>query len=108
MTGNPLLDVFVAAGIIAGGLGLIGLTIKGARHLWRLLRMLDEFLDDWRGVEPRPGVPERPGVMARLARIEEQQATVEHELTTNNGSSLKDAVQRVEKKLTTHLDSLED
>jgi len=103
-----VLDVFAAAGIIAGGLGLIGLTVKGGRHLWRLGRMLGEFLDDWFGTPARPGIEERPGVMARLARIEERQATVEHELTTNNGSSLKDAIQRVEEKLTTHLASLED
>ncbi|MGW4426389.1 hypothetical protein [Streptosporangium sp. NPDC004631] len=40
-------------------------------------------------------------MMARLAAIE-------HEVKTNDGSSLKDAVKRVEAKLDTHLRQQED
>lgn len=101
MTGNSLLDVFVAAGIIGGGLGLLFVVSRIARRTWGLFQSLDDFFDDWRGVTARPGVDARPGVLARLA-------TIEHEVKTNNGSSLKDAVRRVEEKLDTHLRLQED
>ncbi|MFF9403830.1 hypothetical protein [Streptomyces sp. NPDC014744] len=71
--------------------------------------MLDEFGDDWNGVEARPGVPERPGVMARLDRIEQKGtersarlARIDHELHPNSGQSLRDAVDRVDAR-TRHL-----
>ncbi|MET8864683.1 hypothetical protein ABZW11_17235 [Nonomuraea sp. NPDC004580] len=108
MTGNPTLDVFIAASSIAGGLGLLFVVARIARWLWRLFQRIDDFVDDLRGTPARPGVAERPGVMERLARLEQELATVRHEVTANDGSSLKDAVRRVESKLTTHLDSRED
>lgn len=42
----------------------------------------------------------RPGVLARLGAIE-------HEVRTNNGSSLKDAVQRCERRLIRVEDALD-
>jgi len=101
MTGDPVLDVFMAAGAVATGLGLAFSLARIGRRLWRQFQALDDFLDDWRGEPARPGVPGRAGVMERLASIE-------HEVVTNNGSSLKDAVKRVEEKLDAHLESRED
>lgn len=101
MTSDPVLNVFVAAGIIAAGLGLVTVLARGGQRLWRLFQSTDDFFDDWKGAPARPGVKERPGVMARLAAIE-------HEVKTNDGSSLKDAVKRVEAKLDTHLRQQED
>ncbi|MGW3166992.1 hypothetical protein ACWC9Q_29860 [Streptomyces sp. NPDC001142] len=103
-TGIPAVDAAVvwsvAAAAIAGGVGLLWRTTRGAR---RLAAKLDEFMDDWNGVEARPGVPERPGVMVRLDRIEEQGTEhaarfdrIEHELDPNSGGSLRDAVDRVD------------
>lgn len=57
---------------------------------------MDDFLDDWQGAVARPGVPARAGVMERLG-------VIEHEVRHNDGSSLKDAVRRVETKLDAHL-----
>ncbi|MEV0306544.1 hypothetical protein [Nonomuraea fuscirosea] len=108
MVGNPTLDIFVVAGIVAAGLGLVTVLARGSRWLWKLFQSLDDFLDDLRGAPARPGVPERPGVMERLARLETGLTTITHEVTTNDGSSLKDAVRRVEQKLDTHMDGLED
>ncbi|GAA5048138.1 hypothetical protein HNP84_000235 [Thermocatellispora tengchongensis] len=115
MRGNATLDVFIIAGIIAGGLGLLFVLARIGRYLWRLFQGIDDFLDDWRGEPPRPGVPARPGVMERLERVEQEVVAVRHEVTTNDGSSLKDAVKRVETKLGevkktlgTHLEGLED
>ncbi|MFD8529401.1 hypothetical protein ACFV0L_18475 [Streptosporangium canum] len=89
MTGNTALDVFVIAGMIAGGLTLLGLLSKGGAWLWRTFGALKNFLDDWQGESERPGVPARPGIAARIAQIED-------ELRPNHGSSLRDAVNRTE------------
>ncbi|MBX6383771.1 MAG: hypothetical protein IRZ07_12480 [Microbispora sp.] len=73
-------------------------------------RRLVHFLDDWFGEAPRPGVPGRPGFPDRLGKVEtavkglreeigeirEQVAEIVHELHPNAGSSLRDAVNRIE------------
>jgi hypothetical protein len=105
MTG---LDVFIAAGSIAGGLGLLAVLGRGGRWLWRLFQRIDDLMDDLRGSPARPGVAARPGVMERLQRLEYEVAAVRHEVTDNSGGSLKDAVKRVEAKLDAHLESRED
>lgn len=74
----------VAPWLVALAIGVL-VVVK----LWPLLRKLGHFLDDVAGEPARPGVPARPGLMERIA-------TVEHELTTNSGSSVKDAVKRIE------------
>lgn len=86
--------------VVAGFLGAV------VHRLRKRLGGLTDFIDDWNGEGARPGVPARPGVMARLASIEEQTAVlpavqqriaaVEHELKPNSGGSLRDAVDRVE------------
>lgn len=48
-----------------------------------------DFIRDWNGEPAGSGREEIPGVMARLNRLD-------GELTHNGGSSLKDAVQRLE------------
>ncbi|WP_199881593.1 hypothetical protein [Streptomyces sp. CB03911] len=76
----------VAISAILGGLALVWRTVR------RIARLIEEFGEDWRGTPPRPGVPGRRGVMERLDRIE-------HELHPNSGSSLRDAVDRVEQSV---------
>ncbi|CAM5609277.1 hypothetical protein GCM10010329_17460 [Streptomyces spiroverticillatus] len=85
--------------------GAVTVVWRATRAARRLARRVDEFVDDWQGTEARPGVPGRPGVMARLVDIEqqiagtaEQLAAVEHELHPNSGSSLRDAVDRVDER----------
>jgi len=56
------------------------------------LRQQDEFIRDWNGEPQRPGHPKTAGVMERLQKIE-------IELKHNGGSSIKDAVKRIEQKL---------
>lgn len=57
-----------------------------------LARDWEQFLTDWTGEEARPGRDRIPGVMERLNRID-------GELTHNGGSSIKDSIGRIEKRL---------
>lgn len=56
------------------------------------IRAQDQFFRDWAGEPERPGHPATPGVMERLQKIE-------GELKHNGGSSMKDAVRRIEQSL---------
>ncbi|MFF3096838.1 hypothetical protein [Streptomyces cyaneofuscatus] len=74
--------------------------------LWRLGRgltatwaRLDQFMEDWYGEGPRPGVPARPGVLERISGIEGWMRRVEHELHPNAGGSLRDAVDQANHRL---------
>lgn len=76
---------------------------------WKLLpvaRKFIHFLDDVAGEPARPGVPARPGLMERMESMEKKQddqaaalEVVRHEVTTNHGSSLKDAVKAAERDI---------
>lgn len=97
-----------AAVAIAAALGLLWRMARGVR---RIVVRVDEFVDDWTGIPSRPGVAGRPGVMERLDGIEERIACVEHELHPNSGSSLRDAVDRVEghtRRLRDHRDGVQE
>ena len=65
------------------------------------IRQQDQFLRDWAGEVARPGHPKSSGVMERLQKIES-------ELRHNGGSSIKDAVKRIENKLTKIDERLEE
>ncbi|MDG4832438.1 hypothetical protein O7627_24465 [Solwaraspora sp. WMMD1047] len=80
-------------GIVAAAL-TVGVTV--GRPLRRLARQNDEFRVDWYGAPARPGRAPIPGVPERLARIEA-------ELQPDHGSSLRDAVNRVEARLSEHI-----
>ena len=84
----------------AGGIVTVGAAIG---VLWKLLKPicdrlhavmdnLDSFMRDWAGEEKAPGRSAVPGVMERLNRID-------GELKRNGGSSMKDAINRIEQKL---------
>lgn len=53
-------------GIILGLASLLAVTVK----VWRGVRRVSHFLDDWFGEPQRPGVPARPGVMERIEALE--------------------------------------
>lgn len=88
---------------------------KPARAGWKRVKSFGQFLDAWNGVEEitdRSGtvIQEKvPGVIARLQTVEDstskisglesQMKIVHHELTTNHGSSVKDATKRIEERL---------
>lgn len=96
-TGVAAFDTMViwAAGI-AAVLGLAGLLWRLARPIRRIAHRVEEFVDGWHGVPTWPGVEGRPGVMERLDQIERAMDGVVHEVRPNNGSSMRDATNRVD------------
>jgi hypothetical protein len=96
--------LYWAAAIVAVGSALL--------MLWKLVKPLcnrvhnaidtwEHFMRDWAGEPAAPGRSAVPGVMERLNRID-------GELKRNGGSSMKDALNRVEKKLDQIDNRLED
>jgi hypothetical protein len=74
----------------------VALTVLGwaGRWVWRIMMRTSRFMDDYFGEPARPGVAERPGVMARLQRVEKIATDVRAETRPNGGHSLRDVVHR--------------
>lgn len=96
--------LFAALAALATVCGAVWLGIK-LYH--KFLKRTSDFLDDWSGEKARPGVEARPGVMARLASQDITLAEhtdlldkIVHEVNYNSGSTIKDAVHRIDNKLT--------
>lgn len=94
----------VGAAAVVAAVVILG---RFALTAWRGARKIGHFLDDWFGEPGRPGHPARPGVPARLEAVEDRlgavetkAAAIEHELHPNSGHSMRDALDRVEKKVT--------
>ena len=85
-----------AAAIIAVG-GAVGVLWKLisplAKKTKKLMEALDLFTKDWFGDDGDALHPRKPGMLERMR-------SVEGELKHNGGSSIKDAVKRIENKLT--------
>ena len=108
-------DLIPIAPWLAAAAVLVWVGVK----IFPFLRKITHFIDDVAGEPARPGVDARPGLMERLSVVEEKQdeqsvslakqsaalAVVQHEVTTNHGSSLKDAVKKLERKFDEHLET---
>ena len=82
-------DPTIIAAVVAA-LGVVGAAV---RKITPPLRRLGHLIDDITGEPPRDGLPEgRPGVMARLDALDAAVREVKAEVTANDGTSLKDAV----------------
>jgi hypothetical protein len=90
---NMVLDVATWLAVVLGAWFAI---IKFIAPLWKRISdwvtTWERFMNDWSGEEARPGRDAVPGVMERLNRID-------GELRNNGGSSLKDAIDRIESRL---------
>lgn len=84
---------------VAGALVLVGgavaVIIKVGKWMISTLKKINEFLEDWRGEDERPGYPRRKGVLERLVDLEHEMGKVVHEVQPNSGNSLKDKVNRI-------------
>jgi hypothetical protein len=92
MDPNELLIVQIAGGLVTllTAALLIGkIIIPGVKRVKLWFENWDRFMIDWAGEEPRAGRDRVPGVMERLNAID-------GELKNNGGSSVKDAVDRIE------------
>lgn len=54
----------------------VGVLVGFGVWLRKLMRRLDNLLEDWNGSPARPGVPRRAGVMERLEKIEMDVAVI--------------------------------
>jgi hypothetical protein len=90
---------------VAGGF-IIWFFRKGLPAIRKFWRVIDRMV----GVPAEGGRPAQPGLFERMdhqdATLKDQSVvleTIRHEVEFNNGSSVKDAVTRIEKRLDDHL-----
>ncbi len=93
MSANELL-MMLAAKVTA-----IGVIIVGVYKATKLVKRFIHFLDDYFGEEERPGFDGRPGMQERMRIIEQELKCVSYEMRPNSGTSIKDAIARIEKRL---------
>lgn len=86
---NTIITIGAIAGALAAVVAVIAVPIKKLKIFFT---WLDKFRRDWEGENAEPGRDRVPGVMERLNKLD-------GELSNNGGSSLKDAVERIEFKL---------
>lgn len=106
-TGVPAVDAIVVWSVAAVAIASAAGVAWKLRRSWRRMEKgVEEFVADWRGTPARPGVRARPGMMGRMSTLEEvtQQVdrrlrAVEHELRPNNGRSMRDAIDRLDRAI---------
>lgn len=110
MNNLPAIEVIIIIASVLTALTVISVfSIKIGRAIKRVIHFFDDFL----GEEERPGVPARPGFNERMAKfencmnkmnenisnIEDKIQEIEKELKPNSGTSLRDAINRIEARL---------
>ena len=91
MTMN-LLQWIVLSAAASAGLGYFVRIIIKVTKTWY------KFIDDWYGSEEKPGIVERLNDgQEHFNKIDTELATIKAELFNNGGSSLRDAIDRIEK-----------
>ena len=90
-----MINNILVAGATASALASVYFVIAPSlRKIRSMMEWLEKFRRDWEGEEASPGRDKVPGVMERLNRLD-------GELSNNGGSSMKDAIERIEKILGT-------
>ena len=90
-----MINNILVAGATASALASVFFVIApSVRKIRSMMEWLEKFRRDWEGEPGGPGRDAIPGVMERLNRLD-------GELSHNGGSSMKDAIERIEKSLGT-------
>jgi hypothetical protein len=90
-----MINNILVAGATASALASVYFVIApSVRKIRSMMEWLEKFRRDWEGEPGGPGRDAVPGVMERLNRLD-------GELSNNGGSSMKDAIDRIEKRLGT-------
>ena len=90
---TTVLMVASAITAIAAAIFAVDKLTKPLRtRISNLIQSTEQFVRDWSGEPAAPGRAAVPGVMERLNRID-------GELSKNSGKSIKDTVNRIEKRL---------
>jgi hypothetical protein len=85
--------------MLAATVTAIGVIGVGLHKTTKLVKRFIHFLDDYFGEEERPGFEGRPGMQERLKFMEEEIACISFEMRPNHGTSIKDAIARIENRL---------
>ena len=85
--------------MLAATITAIGVITVGLYKATKLVKRFIHFLDDYFGEEERPGFDGRPGLQERLKFMEEEIACISFEMRPNHGTSIKDAIGRIEYRL---------
>ncbi len=94
MPGYGVLLYIGAAGV---ALGLAWRLI--IRPMARLAQRISQFLEDWAGEPPRPGLPDgRKGVLERLDALESRTKRTEWHLGNGDAERMRDVVNRIDAK----------
>ena len=85
--------------MLAASVTAIGVLWVAMSKATKLIKRSIHFLDDYFGEEERPGFNGRPGIQERMRIIEKELKHVAYEMRPNHGTSIKDAINRIEKRL---------
>ena len=85
--------------MLAASVTAIGVLWVAISKTTKLIKRFIHFLDDYFGEEERPGFNGRPGMQERMRIIEKELKHVAYEMRPNHGTSIKDAINRIEKRL---------
>ena len=101
--------------MVAAAITATTVIILGVNKLLKFNKKIIHFFDDFLGEEERPGSPARPGFSQRMGKLENCMERVndrlntidykidaiEKELQPNSGTSLRDAIIRIEARVET-------
>lgn len=91
--------VWAAVAVAASAVTVAGAVGYATRRALRGLRKLGRLTDRVLGVPADGDTPARPGLLAQVDKLAADVAGLTAEMRPNGGSTLRDAVNRVEKKL---------
>jgi tetrahydromethanopterin S-methyltransferase subunit G len=109
MDNSILVNLFQLAALVTA----ITVLSVGIIKITKFFKKAVHFFDDFLGESERPGVPPRPGMSERISSvefcikkidnrledIEGKVAKINYELQPNSGFSVKDAINRIEKRI---------